>query len=274
MNTYLISIACGLVVEIIGYCINQGKPPKLFQLLLSKDNEFKAEIQTNKLFRFVGRVLEGVLIAVLAAVILTYYSDDLPHRQRSDDSFISPPVITPTPSSSDFKPKGIFPEPTSGNNIYFDGNGVVKSRTENLNGRWVKWDYYYDSNGAFLYRIGDIGTVESELSSEHMPGTDVSYSELKEPIKNCIGFTLNYQLTDLWAGDGLGSRNVYVFNGQNWIRVDTFSYNDYDPVSIPIILDTPMTIERFTTPRVHEDDYTAFMISQSLSNVKIVDYNQ
>jgi len=156
-------------------------------------------------------------------------------------------------------------------NIRYDQNGKITSLSELLNGTWIHWVYEYDTNGYFLYRYRNIGSVNSTLTSEVMPGTDITYSELSAAIKNCVGLTLRYEVTKVRSGDGIGDRYLYIFDGRGWSLEATFPYDSYGVTYSDIAFDSPVTILRFATPRIHPDN-SSFMIAQSLEDVMVADY--
>ena len=76
------------------------------------------------------------------------------------------------------------------------------------------------------------------------------YTVLKEPVENCVGFTLEYQViaegTDK-GGSILGPRTVYVNNGTEWVEVGSFEYPSLGTVQVRVNLDEPMDIEAIGT---------------------------
>ena len=89
--------------------------------------------------------------------------------------------------------------------------------------------------------------------------TQQNYSVLSEEVKNCRGFTLEYQIiaenTSNWASI-LGDRTIYVKSGDEWNRVGSFAYPDFGAVKIHVYLDKPMdtnavgTIAECTQPNI------------------------
>ncbi len=80
--------------------------------------------------------------------------------------------------------------------------------------------------------------------------TQQNYSVLSEEVKNCRGFTLEYQIiaenTSNWASI-LGDRTVYVKSGDEWIEVGSFAYPDFGAVKIHVYLDKPTDINAVGT---------------------------
>ncbi len=80
--------------------------------------------------------------------------------------------------------------------------------------------------------------------------TQQNYSVLSEEVKNCVGFTLEYQIiaenTAVWDNI-LGPRKIYVKSGGEWIEVGDFPYPDFGAVRVQVWLDEPMDIDAVGT---------------------------
>ena len=97
--------------------------------------------------------------------------------------------------------------------------------------------------------------------------TQQNYSVLSEEVKNCRGFTLEYQIiaenTSNWASI-LGDRTIYVKSGDEWIEVGSFAYPDFGAVKIHVYLDKPLdinavgTIAECTQPNIFRFRQTAY----------------
>ena len=97
--------------------------------------------------------------------------------------------------------------------------------------------------------------------------TQQNYSVLSEEVKNCRGFTLEYQIiaenTSNWASI-LGDRTIYVKSGDEWIEVGSFAYPDFGAVKIHVYLDKPTdinavgTIAECTQPNIFRFRQTAY----------------
>lgn len=97
--------------------------------------------------------------------------------------------------------------------------------------------------------------------------TQQNYSVLSEEVKNCRGFTLEYQIiaenTSNWASI-LGDRTIYVKSGDEWIEAGSFAYPDFGAVKIQVYLDKPMdinavgTIAECTQPNIFRFRQTAY----------------
>lgn len=111
---------------------------------------------------------------------------------------------------------------------------------------------------------GNIYTVGKEPDGEYTTRKDITvdwskkswlttqqnYSVLSEEVKNCRGFTLEYQIiaenTSNWNSI-LGDRIIYVKSGDEWEEVGSFAYPDFGAVKIHVYLDKPMDIDAVGT---------------------------
>ena len=109
-----------------------------------------------------------------------------------------------------------------------------------------------------LYYIG--AQPEGEFETLHetplqwsngwLPQTEQFYTVLKEPLENCVGFTLEYQLiAENTANKDLvmGPRTVWVNDGENWIPLGCFDYPENGAVHVQIWLPEAMTVSAFAT---------------------------
>ncbi len=80
--------------------------------------------------------------------------------------------------------------------------------------------------------------------------TQQNYSVLSEEVKNCIGFTLEYQIIDTRTPNWdsiLGPRKIYVKSGDTWTEVGEFPYPDFGAVKIQVWLPEAMDIDAVGT---------------------------
>lgn len=195
------------------------------------------------------------------------------------------PVSTPVPTIAPTQVPTPSPVPlvpategtsTTGSYLYdivYDSQGRLWLATEQANGSWYRWEYVYDQYGSFRYRARSIGAPATKWSGKYMPGTDITYCVLTEPVDNCIGMTIEYRVTKVTKGDGLGRRDLYIQTGAtNWEKIGDFEYPSYSAVSATVLLDWPARLEAFATPRQNPDD-SAFTVDQRLTEVWVADRN-
>ena len=80
--------------------------------------------------------------------------------------------------------------------------------------------------------------------------TQQNYSVLSEEVKNCLGFTLEYQVIDARTPNWdsiLGPRKIYVKSGDTWTEVGEFPYPEFGAVKIHVWLPRPMDIDAVGT---------------------------
>ena len=92
--------------------------------------------------------------------------------------------------------------------------------------------------------------VQNTWSYGCLPGTEQRYTVLAEPVKNCVGFTLDYQLIAentsskwmLW-----GPRTVWVSDGEKWTALGCFDYAENGTVRVQVWLPEPMDVVAIAT---------------------------
>ena len=98
-----------------------------------------------------------------------------------------------------------------------------------------------------LSYIDDIGLDWSRCS---WLTTQQNYTVLSEEIKDCVGFTLDYQIiaenTNVWENI-LGPRKVYVKSHGEWIEVGEFPYPEFGAVKVQVWLPKAMDIDAVGT---------------------------
>ena len=102
-------------------------------------------------------------------------------------------------------------------------------------------------------REGDLRTskyVENAWSDSWFPDTHQLYTVLAEPVSDCVGFTLEYQvIAEHTAHKELnwGPRTVWVSDGENWTALDAFPYPAGGAVRVQVWLPEPMELAAFAT---------------------------
>lgn len=92
--------------------------------------------------------------------------------------------------------------------------------------------------------------VPLKWSGEYLPGTEQQFTVLDEKLENCVGFTFEYQmiaentsLKDIVLGD----RTLWVSDGENWIPLGLFPYDENGTVHVQVWLPEPMTVAAIAT---------------------------
>ena len=127
-----------------------------------------------------------------------------------------------------------------------------------LHAGWI-WDIYLgdEYNGKSLTigtenssAAGSIPEVPMTWSQKGFLKSPQRYSVLKEPVKNCVGFTLEYQIVSEGTDKRnsiLGPRTVYVYDGTQWIEAGSFEYPELGTVSVRVNLNEPIDVEAVGT---------------------------
>ena len=79
-------------------------------------------------------------------------------------------------------------------------------------------------------------------AGDYFVGTRQKYTVLKEPVRACTQFGLNYQVTGRGGAkidEILGSRTVYVNDGSGWITAGSFDYPKIQSVLVTVSLPKP-----------------------------------
>lgn len=126
-------------------------------------------------------------------------------------------------------------------------------------------------------REGDFETIHElpmKWSDGYLPQTEQHYTMLDEPLKNCAGFTLEYQIIAdntplkhmLW-----GDRTVWVNDGESWTALGVFPYTENGTVHVQVWLPETMdvaaiaTVAHCSAPNIFDFRQTAkdFLVEKS-----------
>ncbi len=95
-----------------------------------------------------------------------------------------------------------------------------------------------------------IGEVGLSWSKGYYPGLQQRYTVLDEPVRNCVGFEFEYQLiaeNTTRKEIVFGDRTVCVNDGQEWIEVACFPYDELGAVRVQVWLSEPTDITAIAT---------------------------
>lgn len=95
-----------------------------------------------------------------------------------------------------------------------------------------------------------VDAVTQRWSDSFFLKTERRFVNLAEPVENCVGFTMEYQVTARNTGfteNVLGPRTLYLYDGESWTAVGSFPYDDLGAVQVEVRLDKPMKLVAFGT---------------------------
>ena len=123
---------------------------------------------------------------------------------------------------------------------------------------WIQSIRLLDEFPGLQYTVGDApggelryrNDLTVDWSRRSWLTTQQNYSVLSEELKDCLGFTLEYQIisenTSVWDNI-LGPRKIYVRSGGEWVEVGEFPYPDFGAVRVQVWLPQPMDIDAVGT---------------------------
>ena len=93
--------------------------------------------------------------------------------------------------------------------------------------------------------VSEAPEPELRWSDWGFPGSQQRYTILEEPVRDCVGFTYEYQLID--ENDArpealFGERTIYVYDGESWTPVGTFAYPALGTVRVQVWLEEPIDV--------------------------------
>lgn len=102
-----------------------------------------------------------------------------------------------------------------------------------------------EDDGGNAINVGDPSTT---WSGKMMEGTTCEYLSIDDPIRNCIGFTLEYRVQYNGYDNCSGTRNIYVNDGEEWKYVGCFDYENTKSFHVIVNLNVPITLCAVATP--------------------------
>ena len=155
--------------------------------------------------------------------------------------------------------------------LYPDGR--VKTGYEFIGGERVEWEYVSDYNNVFLYRKRMIDEVGLTWNTKFIPNSQMTYQDMDYTVRNCIGFTFIFNVTDVPRGTGRGERNLMVLDDRgNWEIVTYFDYPEYVPVEVEVTLEEPMNLMGIGTLKLQASSNNIYSASGEMVNVWVIDY--
>ena len=130
---------------------------------------------------------------------------------------------------------------------------IYRSSENQMRAGWI-WDIYLgDEYPGKTFTAGEengsgtvtVDAVPMSWSRAGFLGGQQNYSVLEEPVKDCVGFTLDYQVirenTQFWNSI-LGPRTIYVNDGTKWLEAGSFEYSELGAVKVQVNLKEPVDI--------------------------------
>ncbi|MCL2463223.1 MAG: hypothetical protein FWF44_11200, partial [Defluviitaleaceae bacterium] len=105
-----------------------------------------------------------------------------------------------------------------------------------------RWAYTYDDAGNFLYKEGMLAAASWDWSEKTVTlSSYYSYPVvLAQPIPNCVGFTLDYEMHDISYGNPYGKQNIYIkTDAGSWKKVGSINVPDDNTATAAVTLSDP-----------------------------------
>ena len=135
---------------------------------------------------------------------------------------------------------------------------LYRGENNRLYSGWIKSIRLLDEFPGETYSVGEeregdfdtLPEVKLDWAKGYLPGTEQRYTVLNEPVENCVGFELEYQMiaentSAKWMV--MGPRVVWVSDGENWIAAGEFPYEENGAVRVQLWLPEPMTVAAIAT---------------------------
>jgi len=138
--------------------------------------------------------------------------------------------------------------------ISYTADGKIVHLVEQVDSEFIPWDYVYDHGGSFLYRkknIGDCLELQYESTETYPPSNGkLSICAFSSPVKNCVGFTVLYEVTKLSKGDFGGTRDMCIrLQEGTWKTVGSFAYDKMEKSTTAFSWIDPVDINAYCCPR-------------------------
>lgn len=135
---------------------------------------------------------------------------------------------------------------------------VYRDESYGLRAGWIQSVRLLEEFPGQTYNIGASrdGTFETcheaslKWSNGWLPGTEQPYTVLDEKLENCVGFTFEYQLIAENTSNKsmvFGPRTLWVSDGENWVPLGVFPYDENGTVHVQVWLPEPMTLAAIAT---------------------------
>ena len=135
---------------------------------------------------------------------------------------------------------------------------LYRGENHRLYAGWIQSIRLLEEFPGPVYSIGTQPEGEFETLHEvaldwshcYLPQTEQPYTVLPEPVENCAGFTLEYQIIaentplkdKIW-----GDRTVWISDGENWTPLGVFPYWENGAVQVRVRLPEGRTVAAIAT---------------------------
>ena len=116
--------------------------------------------------------------------------------------------------------------------------------TKHLSGRFPGKETVIGTASAGAAAEGEVPAMA--WSKGPFVGTNHKYAYFADPIRNCVQFKLAYQVTNAYDcrfDDTLGTRTIYVNDGNGWREAGQFEYNAQGTVLVTVNLREAMNLK-------------------------------
>ncbi len=116
--------------------------------------------------------------------------------------------------------------------------------TRHLSGRFPGTETVVGAN--YAVAAAEVKVPAMAWSKEPFVGTNHKYTYLADSIRNCVQFKLAYQVTNAYDcrfDDTLGTRTIYVNDGNGWRQAGQFEYSSQGTVLVTVNLSEAMDLK-------------------------------
>ena len=140
--------------------------------------------------------------------------------------------------------------------------------TRHLSGRFPGKETIIGNEPATDSKVAEVPVMS--WNKEPFAGTNQKFAIFSDSVRNCTQFQLAYQVTNVYDcrfDDTLGTRTIYVNDGNGWIQAGQFDYNAQGTVLVTVNLGKAMDLKAVAViPSCNEPDRFLYRIEmQSLS---------
>ena len=210
-------------------------------------------------------IVIGIILALVLLIALIPAEDT---GDTDNTGSLKTPTETEEPVAT--------PEPTPDRYVLRDDGQIDTYLDDDGN----TWEYFYNDDGIYKYRVKTIEYPEWAYSEEakEFSGFTVHPCEFSEDIENCIGFDIEYAITHVDYGSVYGDYVVYVLEPE----VSETKFQDEGRITVKedetatktVELKQPRTVRslalRQYIPYAGGSSWSSYL---QIRNLKIIDYD-